>query len=160
MQRSTINDYDVFSPDPHRLIKLLKKAIGYTTFECDHFTNFNIADKKVQVITRFAPESPEAIFRTFDFTICSAAYDGQEFFCHDRFWQDIATRRLVIEQLNFLLKTLERVAKYAGRGYTACPVGLLNLAKAIHGLTIDWNNPDENSLTFYTDGTPRFTGVD
>ena len=158
--REKINDYDIFSPTPEKLRDKLKEAIGYSTFEHDFFTNFWVAGKKIQVITRYSPESPQAIFNTFDFTIVCGAYDGKEFYCHDRFWQDIANRRLVVNELFFPLKTMERVAKYSRRGYTVCPVGLLNIAKAIHALQIDWDNPSENDLSFYPDGTPRFMGPD
>lgn len=155
-----INDYDLFSPTPRKLRDALKKAIGYASFEHEFFTNFWVNNTKIQVITRYEPESPQAIFNTFDFTIVCGAYDGKTFYAHDRFWQDIATKRLVIPGLYFPLKTLERVAKYSRRGYTVCPVGLMELAKAIQALEVDWDNPDENHLAFYPDGTPRFMGPD
>jgi hypothetical protein len=155
-----INDFDIFSPTPELLRDKLKEAIGYSTFEHDFFTNFYVSNQKVQVITRYSPESQEAIFNTFDFTINCGAYDGLTFAHHDRFWQDIATKRLVVNELFFPLKTMERVAKYSRRGYKVCPVGLLNIAKAINALQIDWDNPSENDLSFYPDGTPRFMGPD
>lgn len=155
-----INDFDLFSPTPELLRDKLKEAVGFATFEHGFFTNFRIANQKVQVITRYSPESQEAIFNTFDFTINCGAYDGLTFAHHDRFWQDIATKRLVVNELFFPLKTMERVAKYSRRGYKVCPVGLLNIAKAINALQIDWDNPSENDLSFYPDGTPRFMGPD
>lgn len=155
-----INDFDLFSPTPELLRDKLKEAIGYSTFEHDFFTNFWVDNQKVQVITRYAPESQEAIFNTFDFTINCGAFDGVTFAHHDRFWQDIATKRLVVNELFFPLKTMERVAKYSRRGYKVCPVGLLSIAKAINELQIDWDNPSENDLSFYPDGTPRFMGPD
>lgn len=155
-----INDYDIFSPTPDLLRERLKEAVGFTSFETDHFANFWINDKKIQVISRYGPIDQQAIFNTFDFTIVCGAYDGVTFACHDRFWQDIAARRLVVNELTFPLKTLERIAKYAKRGYFACPVGLLKLARTLNEMTIDWDNPNENLLSFYEDGTPRFTGVD
>jgi hypothetical protein len=155
-----INDFDLFSPTPELLRDRLKEAIGYSTFEHEFFTNFWVDSQKVQVITRYSPESQEDIFNTFDFTINCGAYDGLTFAHHDRFWQDVATKRLVVNELFFPLKTMERVAKYSRRGYKVCPTGLLNIAKAINALEIDWDNPSENALSFYPDGTPRFTGPD
>jgi len=157
---TTINDYDVFSPTPELLRDRLKAAIGYASFEHEFFTNFWINNRKIQIITRYSPESPQAAFNTFDFTIVCGAYDGKTFYCHDRFWQDIGTKRLVINDLFFPLKTMERVAKYSRRGYTVCPMGLLAIAKAINAMEIDWDNPSENDLSFYPDGTPRFMGPD
>ena len=155
-----INDFDLFSPEPQRIVDILKEEIGYSTFENEHFVNFYVDGQKVQVILRYSPESPEAIFETFDFTIVCGAYDGVTFYCHDRFWQDIASKRLVVNKLYFPLRSMERMAKYSGRGYTPCPFGLLELAKTINGMTIDWDNPNENDLSFYSDGTPRFNGPD
>jgi len=155
-----INDYDLFSPEPHKVVEILKKEVGYCTFETEHFVNFWINGCKVQVILRYAPEDPNAIFETFDFTIVCGAYNGTTFYCHDRFWQDIASKRLVVNKLYFPLRSMERMAKYSGRGYTPCPFGLLELAKTINRMTIDWDNPSENDLSFYSDGTPRFNGPD
>ena len=157
---SRINDYDVFSSTPNLLVALLKEKGVTVTYENPYFVNFKIAGRKVQVITRFEYPSMEQTVKEFDFTVVCGAYDGETFVFHDRFWQDIATRRLVINKITFPLKTMDRVAKYAKRGFTACPVGLLNIAKAIHALEIDWDSPDENQLSFYPDGTPRFVGVD
>ena len=155
-----INDYDIFSPTPKLLKEKLQAGIGYNTFENEHFTNFWVDSKKVQVVTRYEPKTAEEIFNTFDFTIVCGAYDGTTFYHHDRFWQDIAVKRMVINELTFPMKTLERVVKYANRGYKLCPVGLLKLVKTINALEVDWENPDENQLSYYPDGTARFTGVD
>ena len=161
MTGQKINDYDVFSPDPEALVKKLKESVGYWTFQCDDFTNFCIDGERVQVITKYHPVSVQQLFDTFDFTICKAAYDGTTFYADDRFWQDLATKRLVLDgNIFFPLKTLERIGKYCQRGYSACPMGLLALAKSIHAMQIDWDNPNENQLSFYPDGTVRFTGVD
>ena len=158
--KEKVNDYDIFSPDPFGLIEKLKSGIGYVAYENDTVANFNVDGNKIQIVKRYSPQSAEDIFNTFDFTIVCGAYDGTNFHCHDRFWQDIANQRLVVNTLTFPLRTLERMTKYSRRGYTPCPVGLLTLAKTINAMSIDWNNPSENELTYYADGTPRFTGPD
>jgi hypothetical protein len=48
--------------------------------------------------------------------------------------------------------------KYIKKGYTACNGTLLTLTRELQKVNLD--NPQENSLTFYSDGTPRFLGVD
>lgn len=155
-----INDYDIFSPDPELIINVLLASSVQATFETENFVNFRFKNKKIQIIKRYKPHSPEEIFEKFDFTVVCGAYDGKNFYCHDRFWQDVANRKLVVNATTFPLKTMERVAKYARRGYKPCPVGLLKIARAINEMKIDWDNPDENQLSFYSDGTPRFIGVD
>jgi hypothetical protein len=156
----TVNDYDLFSPYPEALYDKLKENIGKVSFETKYFANFYLDKYKIQVIRRYAPKTPQEIFDTFDFTMVCGAYDGETFTCHDDFWQDIAQRRLVINRLTFPLRTLERVGKYSRRGYTMCPKGYLEICKAINAMEIDWENPDENMLSYYENGTPRFTGPD
>lgn len=158
-----INDYDIFSPHPQRLIAILDVSPDYTRGKSvdGFFTNYT--DKYgniIQIITRVEVASPSVIFEIFDYTIVCAAWDGEVFYCHERFWQDVATRRIVVNALPYPLKSMERMTKYAARGYTPCPIGILTLAKAINALKIDWNNPKDNELSFYPDGTPRFLGID
>jgi hypothetical protein len=157
-----INDYDVFSPEPHRLVEFLKQAGWWAGYEDERVVNMysKEIDAKVQVVKRFAPINPDAIFKTFDFTIVCGAWDGETLFAHDRFFVDIAQKRLVIVELFHPLSTMSRALKYTTRGYMLCPVGQMTLAKAIQTLEIDWSNPDQNILEFYPDGTPRFAGVD
>jgi hypothetical protein len=158
-----INDYDIFSPHPQRLIAILDATPAYKKGKSDDGFFQNYTDQfgnTIQIITRVSVASPSVIFEIFDYTIVCAAWDGQTFYCHDRFWQDVSTRRLVVNALPYPLKSMERMAKYASRGYKPCPIGLLALARAINSLQIDWNNPKDNEISFYPDGTPRFAGVD
>lgn len=157
---SRVNDYDLFSDYPYAVTAAIEAAGHTPSFQTDHFANYYVDGFKVQVIYRYSPNDPQELFDTFDFTIVCGAYDGQTFYCHDRFWQDVAAKRLVVSGVMFPLRIMERMAKYAKKGYTPCPVGLLAIAKAIHALDIDWDDPDQNHLTFYTNGTPRFTGPD
>lgn len=158
-----INDYDIFSPHPERIIAVLeespdyskgKKVDGYFHNFHDNFGNM------IQIITKVNVASPAVIFEIFDYTIVCGAWDGETFYCHDRFWQDVATRRLVVNALPYPLKSMERMSKYSARGYKPCPIGLMLLARAINNLKIDWDNPKDNEISFYPDGTPRFNGVD
>lgn len=155
-----INDFDVFSNDPELLTIILTQQIGKPSFEIDAFANFYLKGDKIQVIKRYRDQTPIESIQKFDYTIVCAAYDGKNFYHHERFFEDIATRRLVINVLPFPLKTMERMTKYAQRGYAVCPIGLMTLAQTINQMKIDWNNPDENQLFFYPDGSLRFAGVD
>lgn len=63
-------------------------------------------------------ESPQAIFDSFDFTVCKAAFDGTDFYFDDSFWGDVASRRLVYTpSFKFPLSTALRIKKYEKRGY-------------------------------------------
>ena len=161
VQHERINDFDVFSNNPEAVQTALRHSKHPMTFEIEgRFQNFQAFGNKVQVINGFPVQTPEQIIGMFDYTCVCGVYSEDEFVCHDRFWQDNAAKRLVVNTLPYPLSTMERMAKYAKRGFTPCPVGLLKLAKAIQGLEVDWDNPEQNTLAFYPNGTPRFGGID
>lgn len=158
-----INDYDIFSNKPQEVLEILKKREEYKeTFSIpNRFSNFTDPfGNKIQIITRFSYEYADDIVSAFDFTVVCAAWDGEKLCVHDRFFQDIAARRLVINKLGWPMSTYERSLKYSRKGYKMCPFGMRDIAKAINETPIDWNNPDEAVLSFYPDGSPRFEGVD
>lgn len=164
-----VNDYDIFSSRPHELVNALK-AIAETNHDLevghtnDNFTNFYLEGQFIQVISRFAFASAAETIKAFDFTIVSAAFDGQTFTHHPRYYMDIASRKIVAEnhdaRFRFPLNSMERVVKYAGRGFSTCPVLLRKLLKEINEIEIDWDDPAQDVMTFYPDGSPRFTGID
>jgi hypothetical protein len=76
----------------------------------------------VQLITRFIG-SPREIFDWFDFTIVQGSYDFiyRQFEFGDRFFQDVAARRLVYcGKSKYPICAMYRTKKYMARGYT-CP---------------------------------------
>lgn len=78
----------------------------------------------------------------------------------ERFYIDNAQKRLVVKSLPRPLSTVKRAIKYSGRGYKMCPVGLAKILKAVQDNPINWENPSENEIEFYPDGTPTFRGLD
>lgn len=164
-----VNDYDIFTSDPQGM-KIALDSIAnlsdrlLTGHSNDNFTNYYLDGQQIQLITRFAPQNMHATIEMFDFTVVCAAYDGNQFVCHPRFYMDVASNTLVARSQEdlfpFVLSTMERVTKYVGKGYSLCPLLLKKIAKQINEMSIDWENPDEDLFTFYPDGTPRFTGVD
>jgi hypothetical protein len=157
---SKIKDIDVFASDPLAVIAEFKERGYKEAFENDWVKNFRHAGMTVQVIKKYTYDTPQQTLDDFDFTIVCAAYDGKEFITHERFFLDVAQRRIVIANLVKPLNTLKRALKYASRGFVMCPVGMSRLAKAINLLRVDWENPDENILDYYPDGTPTFRGID
>lgn len=162
VMNTEVNDYDVFSPEPDKIIEALNgNKLFKKTWEDPRVVNFHHEfGYKIQVVRRFQPISEEVTFKTFDFTVVCAAFDGKRFTCHDRFFEDVAQKRLVINEVHHPLSTFQRMLKYSRKGFDACPVGMMRVAKAIKELEIDWANPDQNVLEYYPDGTPRFPGVD
>jgi len=157
---SRIKDIDVFAPDPARVIDEFKSRGYMETFENDWVKNFQHKGLIIQVIKKYVYATPQQTIDDFDFTIVSAAYDGKDFIAYERFYLDVAQRRIVITNLVKPLNTLKRAIKYASRGFVMCPVALSRLAKDINLLKIDWENPDQNVIDFYPDGTPTFRGID
>ena len=161
-----VNDFDIFSDFPEQVCQYLKNmseqnSSSFTSlYENDFVCNVSYSGKKIQVIKKHAFGNPQEIIDHFDFTVCSAVYDGQHLYAHDRFFLDNAQRRLVINNLPHPLSTFKRTYKYVSYGYAMCPVGMNTLIKAITQLEIDFNNPTSNDLMFYPDGRLRFTGVD
>ena len=122
--------------------------------------NFKHEGGAIQVIKKYAYETPQETIDDFDFTIVTAAFDGRNFITHERFYLDVAQRRIVITNLVKPLNTLKRALKYASRGFVMCPIAMSRLAKAINLKKIDWDNPNQNVIDFYPDGTPTFRGID
>lgn len=98
------------------------------------------------------------LIENFDFTMCGIMMHNDEIRVLPTFFEDLATRRLRVNKLIYPLSSLERMQKYIKKGYSACNGTLLELAKGIQ--TVNLDNPDEDTLRFYPDGSPRFFGVD
>lgn len=77
----------------------------------------------IQIIHRWVFEKPEDVSNSFDFTVCCAviAYDGGwKSFCDERFYRDLAARRLVYRspvRNEDAGGSMLRVLKYYAKGY-------------------------------------------
>ena len=111
----------------------------------------------VQLIGTHFFEGPKETAESFDFTVCCCALDATDIYMHEHFMEDLAARRLAVNKLPFPLSTLERLQKYSKKGFTACNGTLLEIAKAIKGVDLD---DKKNTLSFYANGSPRFTRFD
>ena len=157
-----INDVDIFVEDTKNIVKHFSKNKKIKKlFENDLVINYKYKDLKLQVIKKYLYSNYADVVEVFDFTIVGCCYigDGMIYY-NDRFFIDNAQKKLVISRLTQPLSTLQRTYKYTKRGYNLCPIGLLNIIKAITELNIDWKNPDENLISFYADKTPKFKGID
>lgn len=105
----------------------------------------------------YNPQSSETI-DNFDFTVCCGMISMAGFSCHPNFFQDIVCKHLRVNKLIKPLDSMNRLQKYNKKGYTACSGTILAIAKEV--AKINFDNPDENTLVFYPDGSPRFVGVD
>lgn len=125
----------------------------------DILSNYKLDGYWFQIIRdKFYDLETAELIESFDFTICGIMMHKDEIRTLPTFFEDMVTKRLRINKLPFPLSSLERLQKYVKKGYNACNGTLLEIAKGIQ--TVNLDNPDEDTLRFYPDGTPRFFGVD
>lgn len=154
-------DVDIFSADPDSIVAFLENREDFKkSFGNEFFQNFVHDGLTYQFIKKYKYNTPQETIDSFDFTLITAAFSKEGFISHERFYLDNAQKRLVIHNLPLPLSTMKRALKYAARGYMLCPVSLSRLIRTINELQIDWNNPDQNQIDFYPDGTPTFRGKD
>lgn len=154
------SDIDVYFPNEEELLKArewLEDNQIDIKFENEKIVMFYMNNQKFEFVKVYF-DSPMATIQEFDFTVCCCAVSKEDVFIHETFFMDLAKRRLVINKLPFPLSTLQRLQKYFKKGYWICNGGLLDIARAIAKL--DFENPSENHLQFYSDGKPRFIRFD
>jgi len=158
----TNSDIDVFFKSAKDLadgLKSIKKAKARLLYTHEHVEGFLLNRKHVQLIKKHFFAGPAETIAEFDFTVCCAAVDhAGEVYTHEHFFEDLAGKRLAINSLPFPLSTLERLQKYAQKGFLACNGTLMEIAVGIQ--SIDLQNPTANTLTFYPNGGRRFTRFD
>ena len=123
-------DVDVFVRDRETADELIE-TLGGGAHETEFALSVSVGGRPVQVIHRWTFESPAAVIRHFDFSVCQGAiwYDGSAWrgACSEDFYPDLAARRLRFQQADAIREpveaggTLLRLMKYAGRGYSASP---------------------------------------
>jgi hypothetical protein len=158
------SDIDVFFPS-EEVFKSQSKALedgaldgAKLVYDNSTATGFVWRKREIQLIKRHYFDSPLSTIKMFDFTVCCAAVDLRGVYFHEHFFEDLAGRRLAINALPFPLSTLQRLQRYVQKGFLACNGTLLELSKGIQGLDLD--NPQENVLSFYPNGSPRFARYD
>lgn len=157
-----VNDIDLFvnnKAEAELLLSVLqgdKKVISTENA-------FTICERlPIQIIHRWTFQKPEEVLLSFDFSVCSAAIyygdDGWKGICHERFYKDIASKRLI-----YLVPDREeapggsmiRILKFYKRGYN---IPLNNLSKVVARMMKDAENcykqnDVEDSLKMYVDKT-------
>ena len=119
-----ICDYDLFVTDQSVLGKLLSdiQEMGYNkVFECpkrELFTFVKEGEYKIQVINKRPYWDCEDIISSFDITASCAAWDGENFYKHERFVFDVLNKRINLNAVEYPNATMKRIVKYALKGYT------------------------------------------
>jgi hypothetical protein len=143
-----INDLDFYMKDPslHKECRDFFKARfpDYEHLSTNAYTFSRKSPKSnkrwtAQLIIRFTGE-PSEIFDWFDFTITHGAYDfeNKEFVFGDRFFPDIAKRRLVYSGYSkYPICAMYRTKKYTERGYELPGATVMHIALSIVQLKIE-----------------------
>jgi hypothetical protein len=156
-----VKDLDIFSNNPSAVQDAFTSDASFKAgFQNDLIANFYKDGICYQVIKKYKFETPLETINNFDFTIICCALGKDGIVADERFYIDNAQKRLVVKSLPKPLSTIKRGMKYSKRGYAMCPVGLAKILKAVQENPIDWDNPNENEIEFYPDGTPSFRGLD
>lgn len=140
-ERQDIKDIDVFFDSPEAfdametLLRTHEFFAGYFTPdipEPSRVHNWDRADSpRIQLIKTMWYASAEAVLDSFDFTISQVAADATTVWFNPLAPLDLARKRLVVHRVLWAASTLGRLAKYAKRGFYACPGSLQRLSDAI-----------------------------
>lgn len=155
-----INDIDLFvrSKEAAR-VWIDKLANGAKVHETDNAFSVHLRRMFVQIIHRWTYDTPESIVPSFDFTVARAAIwfngSGWTSLCDDRFYIDLAARRLVYccpDRNEDAGGSLLRVLKFYQRGYRI-PLDSLGavLARLLKGV-------DQESPVFWCGHNKRDEG--
>jgi hypothetical protein len=143
-----INDLDFYVEDPRELQNAKNWFAGFgTEIPFISLNAITYRRKKhgsnrkytVQLITRFTGE-PQKIFNDFDFTITHGAYRFKDdsFVFGERFFQDLAKRRLVYSgNSEYPICAMYRTKKYQAKGYTVPGSTIMHIALSIVRLKIE-----------------------
>lgn len=167
-----IKDYDLFVDSKETEEALMKhlKEKGKEGNINAQTANYTFEGKWLQVVRgKYWSMEDSSVIDNFDFVHCCAMVTMDAFRVHPEFYRCIATKHIMVNKLLFPLNSLERLQKYIKKGYSACNGTLASLSKAINDMPKEVFSPNkdslqsdaaQNSLLFYSDGTPRFLGVD
>lgn len=145
---SHINDLDFYMKDPSLVGEcktFLKTWFPDAEIETINALTYKRKSKKstkkwtVQLITRFTGEAKD-IFEWFDFTITHGAYDfeTETFIFGDRFFTDLAKRRLIYSGASqYPICAMYRTKKYVARGYELPGATIMHIALSIVQLKIE-----------------------
>lgn len=118
-----INDIDVYFRSEDDLIRFLEEIWEngkYVVSNTNKATLLVYDNLNLQLIHYHYYETPQDIFKTFDFTACMGVYDfkSEEFILHNDFLKHNSQRILRFNsETSYPIVSLLRVQKYEGKGY-------------------------------------------
>lgn len=115
-------------------VEILRQTDINTTYKVNYLNNENQRKEiKIQEIFVNGYDSPEELLKSFDFTICQFAYDGENLYAGDYSFHDLGRKRIVINNITYPVSSMRRLIKYTQQGYYACQgtmTSFLNIVSA------------------------------
>jgi len=160
-----VNDYDLYFRSHKDFARAVQEAYEEYNHWCVSLTRRAITFKSHDTVYQFMFfrffETPEEIFKSFDFTCCMAALDAEEggdFHLHPRFLVDASQRKLVFNhETDFPIASAVRIMKYQERGYTITRSEWLKvLAACVFRDVKDWGDLEDQIGGHYGDIVASF----
>ena len=141
-----IQDYDLFFLDESK-VHGVKEALEYEGFKlvfaCPEGKLFTYIDSnqiKVQLVLKRTYSSCEDIIGSFDVTACCCAYDGKKFYYNDRFVFDNLNGLININNIEFPVATMKRIAKYIEKGFKLTSGAAKYFVENVNAMVLDDSN--------------------
>ncbi|UZV41119.1 hypothetical protein vBVpaMR16F_53 [Vibrio phage vB_VpaM_R16F] len=138
-----IEDYDCFFSDVDSCvtaIRYMKDNNPHVGFVSDKAITYVMKDgTKIQFIYDEFYLAAEDIFKSFDFTVCMAAYDNikDDIITHENFWMHNAQKYLKFNSgTRFAIISMLRVNKYQSKGYKTSRNEVIKIGLAIANLNL------------------------
>lgn len=140
--RTEFNDIDVYGTDNTKTLEFAEKYLRNhgTLYHTKKATMFVRDEKPYQIIHYKDFNDSYDIFKSFDFTVCSGAYDFQkeEFVLHKDFIKHLASRELFFNpKTDFPLMSALRQSKYKEKGFTILKSEFVRIIMACMKLEIN-----------------------
>lgn len=132
------SDVDVFGTSEAALKEFVEANMipeKAKVFSSEKSTTYKNNGYVIQTINFFANDV-EALFNSFDFTLCQFAWDGQRITTTAEAILSVLRKRLKTHNIQpgYEFDTLRRAFKYQRKGYKPCTGTLQEIAKAIRGM--------------------------
>lgn len=158
--KQPIKDYDIYFKSNKAFVDAVYKAFEEDGLYCLNVSKRAVTFSRGSDILQFICcdffETPQAIFDSFDFTVCMATLDLSEegdFTFHEDFWKHNAQKYLSFNpKTKYPIASLLRVLKYQQRGYTISQGELLKIFLASSAIDINsWEKLEDAIGGIYGD---------
>lgn len=150
----TSKDVDIYCSDAEALLNDITEDFNFIK-ETPNAYLFTIFNKPVEIIKIHQGTDIHKILDTFDLSITKIAWDGVDYIFGDGFEYSQENKICQLGRVTKPLHTLQRVIKYANRGYMLNDEGVLELAKIIQKFEESFDSPENNLITLTPEGKKR-----